>query len=121
MVKKVQLSEYFFRKLNKGENIELELKEAINDSNFVNSGMLEIWCGLIRHEKYELFDWLIKNNIHPNEKSEIMEQLIAAYDTSSLYKHFSPDRKNHVEKMINLILPILENTEEGKKSIVRDI
>lgn len=121
MVKKVQLSEYFFRKLNKGENIELELKEAINDSNFVNSGMLEIWCGLIRHEKYELFDWLIKNNIHPNEKSEIMEQLIAAYDTSSLYKHFSPDRKNHVEKMINLVLPILENTEEGKKSIVRDI
>lgn len=121
MTKKIQLAEYFFRKLNKGENIEFELKEAINDSIFVNSGMLELWCGLIRHEKYDLFNWLIENNVYPNEKSEIMEQLIAAYDTSSLYKHFSPNRKKHVEEMINLVLPILENTEEGKKSIIRDI
>lgn len=121
MVKKVQLSEYFFRQLNRGEDIEIELKQAINDSSFVNSGMLELWCGLIRHEKYDLFNWLIENNVYPNEKSEIMEQLIAAYDTSSLYKHFSPNRKKHVETMIEKVIPLLEKTEEGKKSIIRDI
>lgn len=120
-MKEKNIAQVFFERLNRSEDIEFDVKQKVKDSDFVHSGIHELWAGLIKHQKYELFNWLIENKIYPNEKSKIIEQLIFYYDIADFYKRVNPNTANDVKKLTELVLPVLEQTELGRESIIKDI
>lgn len=113
-MKKKSLSEIIFEKMTRNQPFQEDLIQAIKNPEVVNSGMSEVWAGLLKFSDEKNLKLLSDNNIYPNEKSEIIHQIFFNYNV------FSKRRENLAEKM-NCFVDILEKTEEGKMSIVKDI
>lgn len=114
MKNKNTLSEIIFQKMIKGEPFKPTLMEAVKDKEFVNSGMSEVWAGLLRFDDKQTFNELIANQVYPNEKSEIVHQIFFHYDCFK-------KRREDLSKQMDLVIDLLEKTPEGQQSIVKDI
>lgn len=113
-MKKQTLSEIIFQKMIKSEPFKETLREAIQNKQFVDSGMKEVWAGILRFDDTETFNELIDNHIYPNEKSEIVHQIFFHYDCFK-------KRRETLKEQMDFVVSILEKTPQGQQSIVKDI
>lgn len=113
-MKKQTLSEIIYAKIMKSEPFKQDLMEAIKNKEFVDSGMKEIWSGLLHFDDKTTFNDLILNNVYPNEKSEIVHQIFFYYNCFK-------KRREDLQQKMHFVIDILEKTPEGQQSIINDI
>lgn len=110
---KQSLSEEIYQQMLRGEPFQDTLLESIKNPEFVSAGMHEIWAGSLRYANDPIFD-LLKDNVLPNEKSKLVEQIFFYYNCFD-------NRREELSSKMNFVIQTLEKTEEGRKSIVDDI
>lgn len=114
MNKQKSLSEIIFQKMLKNEPFKQILLDGIKIPSFVDSGMPQVWAGLIQYSDDTNFNLLLENKAYPNEKSKLVLQIFFHYNCLE-------KRREELSQKMDTVISFLEKTLEGRAAIVKDI